>query len=75
MSTYQNPQATSSWTSITYQVINGKMYFPEGGSSSEVVSIGHTHRYSSNPSIEDLNNNYPSGVELFIYYDWGYYYY
>lgn len=51
------------------------MYFPEGGSSSEVVSIGHTHRYSSNPSIEDLNNNYPSGVELFIYYDWGYYYY
>lgn len=75
MSTYQNPEATSSWTSITYQVSDDKMYFPEGGSSSEVISIGHTHRFSSNPSTEDLDSDYPSSVERFIYYNWTYTYY
>lgn len=73
--TYQNPQATSSWTSITYSVSNGQMYFPQGGSSSAVVSIGHTHRVSSTPSTTDNNGNYPSSVTRFIYYNWGMYYY
>ena len=73
--TYQNPGATSSWTSITYTVSNGQMYFPEGGSSSAVTSIGHTHRYSLNPSGTDYNSNFPSSVTQFIYYDWGMYYY
>lgn len=73
--TYQSPTATSSYTSMTYTLSNGQMYFPQGGSSSAVVSIGHTHRYSSNPGDTDYNQNFPSSVTKFIYYDWGMYYY
>jgi len=85
-SIYQHPQATASWSSITWQVdIYGNYYFPQGGSSSHVVSVGHTHQYSSNPTqpYYDQYGNYksgdyyhvPSGVDRFIYYNWGYYYY
>ncbi|MFV0267204.1 MAG: hypothetical protein ACK5HT_08710 [Draconibacterium sp.] len=74
MSTYQNPNATASWTSITYEKRDGNMYFPVG-SNNQVVSIGHTHLNSSTPSTEDLNSNYPSGVERFIYYNGTYSYY
>lgn len=73
--THQSSTATSTSTSIQYYESNGQMYFPQGGSSSPVTSIGHTHQYSSNPSSTDYNVSFPSSVTTFIYYDWGFYYY
>ena len=73
--TYQFEDATSNSVNIqVYPGSDGKWYFPQGGSSSAVISIGHTHRFSSTPSTSDLNNRI-SGVTEFIYYNWGMYYY
>lgn len=74
IATYQHPQATANITYFSGYQTNGQTYFPEGGSSSPIVSIGHTHRNSSSPSDKDLSNRIPN-VSEFIYYNWGMYYY
>lgn len=74
--TYQNPGATSDSTHISGYVQNGNFYFPQGGSSSPVISLGHTHLNDPDPSEWDINHiNTPEGVDRFIYYDWGFTYY
>ncbi len=73
--TYQFAGATSSNVDVQYYPgSDGKIYFPPGGSSSAIISIGHTHLNSSTPGTKDLTNRIP-GVTEFIYYNWGMYYY
>lgn len=74
IATYQHPQATANNTYFTGYEMNGQTYFPQGGSSSPVVSVGHTHQNSSTPSGKDLEYRIPN-VSEFIYYNWGMYYY
>lgn len=72
MQTHQHADATYSYAGkITYQVINGDYYY----NNKQLVGVGHTHLNSSNASEADLDNNYPSSVELFIYYNGTYTYY
>ncbi len=72
METVQSAGATYNSTgSISYQEINGDYYF----NNKMVTSVGHTHLNSSDPSGEDIDNNYPTSVSLFIYYNGTYTYY
>ncbi len=53
---------------------NEKWYWPGGGSSSQIVGIGHTHKYNSEPTEPDNNGvndyiNVPESVNRFIFYD------
>jgi hypothetical protein len=54
---------------------DGQWYFPEGGSSSRVVEVGHTHIRSENPTPINDEFPVPSGVDRFIYYNHGMNYY
>jgi hypothetical protein len=76
--TCQVPGATDH--SIDYNLIydpnTAEYYYPNGGSSSALVSVGHTHQYSSTPSEKDQTAALAApGVPHFIYYDWTCYYY
>jgi hypothetical protein len=75
-STWIDDSNTSNHASITYSTSNGKYYFTEGGNTSPIFSIAHTHRNSSSPSSEDLQTkaNMP-GISHNIYYQGAYYTY
>ena len=67
---YYDPKTNTYYTSAPpmTQSSNGNYYYTSGGSSTPVVGIAHTHKYSSNPSPGD---GAVPGIPNSIYYNWG----
>ena len=71
--TYRHPNATDKWTTIAITNGNdGKKYFPEGGSSSHIIEVAHTHKSGPHPTTDSeglIKEGIVPGVPNSIYYN------